>query len=170
MLLGVMNFLNQDLSHFDGIDASYGWNFWICLATMVVCCFCVSGIAFDAANDEEAIKAKLGEKLAQRALPPRPAQRSLPTRRRAPGAGGGAAAGDDEEEDEGATEGERLGAAMSGLQAKAKGFGGGLAAKAQQMRAASPERGGGAAAPKRPPPALPPARPGTPPRSVPARP
>eukprot|EP01046_Picozoa_sp_COSAG06_P040779 COSAG06_NODE_4971_length_3817_cov_12938.856374_6_plen_455_part_00 len=164
MLLGLMNFVNQDLSHFDGIDATFGFNFWLCVGSLVLCCFCIVAIAFDASNDEEAIRAKLGQRVAQRALPPRQPRPARP----APAAGGGGGGGEDDEDD-GPTEGERVSAALTDFAGKAKGFGAGVASR---VRSATPERGerGGGDAPKRPPPALPPARPGTPPRSVPARP
>ena len=160
MLLGLMNFLNQDLSHFDGSEAGFGWNFWLCVSTMVVCCCCISAIAFDASNDEAAIRAKLGARVAQRAMPPRP----LPRPARIDGVAAGADAGGGSEDRDGPTEGERLSAALAGLSGKAKGFGAGVLSKA---RSSTPERTGRSAdggAPKRKPPALPSGRPATPPR------
>lgn len=157
MLLGLMNFLNQDLRHFEGADAGFGLNFWLCVSTMVLCCFCLSAIAFDASNDEEAIRAKLGKRMAQRALPPRPLPRPV-------GHGGGADGTAADEGDDGPTEGERLKGALTGFGDKAKGFGAGVMAKARSNTPERAKRSAGGEAPKRKPPALPSGRPVTPPR------
>ena len=72
MRLAMVDVVSQDRSHFDGIVAGCGVNFYLCLALMVVCSGCIVAIGFDASNDEEAIKAKLGARVAARALPERP--------------------------------------------------------------------------------------------------
>ena len=167
MLLAMVNVVNQDLSHFDGIDAGFGVNFYLCLALMVVCSGCIVAIGFDASNDEEAIKAKLGARVASRALPERP-QRPAAAPRPTPRPGEAAA---DDDEDDGPTEGERVAAALGGFAASAKKAGAGALAKAQELRGggAAAGGGGGGGGGRGPPPPLP-SRSGTPPRAVPTRP
>lgn len=157
MLLGLMNFLNQDLSHIEGVDAGLGFNFWFCVSTMVICSCCIGAVAFDAANDEEAVRRKLGKRVATRALPNRPPMDA--------GAAAGANAQGNDEDDDGPTEGERAlkygKEKFNAIANKAKGA-------VAQARSSTPERGGQAGADARrkaAPPALPLAQSGTPPRT-----
>jgi hypothetical protein len=58
MFLGFMMVLNQDMSHFKGVDAGYAWMFYLGLFITLCSCCVVAGLGYDATSNMAARRAK----------------------------------------------------------------------------------------------------------------